>query len=240
MLAVADNGAGMTAEVRAKAFEPFFTTKPLGQGTGLGLPMVYGIVKQSGGSVSLRSEPGRGTTVSIYLPSAGARVEELEPPPAAVPRPGDETILVAEDDDGVRHWIHNALQGQGYRVFACRNGKEALSIAEDYAGRVHLLLTDIVMPGMNGRELADRLVAQRPGTRVLYMSGYTEEAVDRHGVAGEEREFMQKPFTPRELLEKVRAVLDAGRRAEAGGGAAESQEAGLPRPPGMMYRPGPT
>jgi PAS domain S-box-containing protein len=240
MLAVADNGAGMTAEVRAKAFEPFFTTKPLGEGTGLGLPMVYGIVKQSGGSVSLRSEPGRGTTVSIYLPSAGARVEELEPPPAAVPRPGDETILVAEDDDGVRHWIHNALQGQGYRVFACRNGKEALSIAEDYAGRVHLLLTDIVMPGMNGRELADRLVAQRPGTRVLYMSGYTEEAVDRHGVAGEEREFMQKPFTPRELLEKVRAVLDAGRRAGAGGGAAESQEAGLPRPPDMMYRPGPT
>jgi nitrogen-specific signal transduction histidine kinase/CheY-like chemotaxis protein len=223
MLSVADTGAGMTPEVRAKAFEPFFTTKAVGHGTGLGLPMVYGIVKQSGGSVSLRSEPGRGTTVSVYLPSAGSRVEVRKPPPVAAPCSGDETILVAEDENGVRHWIHNALQGRGYTVFACRNAKEALSIAADYAGPVHLLLTDIMMPGMSGRELADRLVAQRPATRVIYMSGYTEEELGRHGVAGEEREFLQKPFTPLELLEKVRAVLDAGRRAEAGAGAAPEQ-----------------
>jgi PAS domain S-box-containing protein len=218
LLAVADTGAGMSPEVKAHVFEPFFTTKPRGKGTGLGLPMVYGIVKQSGGFVAVDSEPGQGTTVSIYLPSAGARPEaapQAPEPPARID--GDETILLAEDDDGVRHWIHNALQGQGYTVFACRHGKEALGIAEQYGGTIQLLLTDVVMPGMNGRELADRLVAARPATRVLYMSGYTEEALGRSGVGavGEDRGFLQKPFTPRELLEKVRAMLDQGAGARA-------------------------
>jgi PAS domain S-box-containing protein len=214
LLAVTDTGCGMAPEVRAHLFEPFFTTKPLGKGTGLGLPMVYGIVKQSDGLITVESEPGQGTAIKIYFPSAGPRAEPAPVTRAAMARSqGDETILLAEDDDGVRHWIHNALQGQGYTVFACRHAREALGIAEQYAGTIHLLLTDVVMPGMNGRELADRLVAARPATRVLYMSGYTEEALDRHGVpgGGTTRGFIQKPFTPVELLEKVRAMLDRAR-----------------------------
>jgi PAS domain S-box-containing protein len=211
LLAVVDTGSGMSPEVRAHVFEPFFTTKPRGKGTGLGLPMVYGIVKQSGGFVTVESEPGQGTAVSVFLPSAGVRPEAAPKAPEPPSRiDGNETILLAEDDDGVRHWIHNALQGQGYTVFACRHGKEALGIAEHYDGPIQLLLTDVVMPGMNGRELADRLVASRPKTRILYMSGYTEEALGRSGVGSvaEDRGFLQKPFTPRELLEKVRAMLD--------------------------------
>jgi CheY-like chemotaxis protein len=209
MLAVTDTGIGMDAETRSQIFEPFFTTKERGKGTGLGLSVVYGIVKQSGGSVWVYSEPGRGTTFKVYLPRVDEPVEGLELESAVQPvAGGTETVLVAEDDPAVREIVADVLTRKGYRVLRAPDGQTALEMARAAAGEIHLLVTDIVMPGMTGRQLAEAFAIARPGVRVLYMSGYTDDAVVRQGVLAEGLPFLQKPFTPNALALKVREVLD--------------------------------
>ncbi len=207
MLAISDTGAGMSEEVKAHLFEPFFTTKGVGQGTGLGLSMVYGIIKQSGGAISVYSELGQGTTFRIYLPRVDEAPVAAEAPQAALPR-GGETILLVEDSPDVRRFTMRLLQSLGYRVLEAGNGAEALALVDRFADPIHLLLTDVVMPEMSGREVAEKLVALRPTLRVLYMSGYTDNAIVHRGVLDEGMQFIPKPFRPEELAVKVRAVLD--------------------------------
>jgi two-component system, cell cycle sensor histidine kinase and response regulator CckA len=209
MLAVSDNGTGIPREIQKNIFEPFFTTKEQGKGTGLGLATVYGIVKQSGGYVQVNSEPNQGTTFRIYLP----RLNDTAIPVDRSARPvtaaaGRETILLVEDEEGVRELARDILRANGYTVFEARNGNEALLISERHQGPLDLLLTDVVMPRMSGRELAERLGPVRPGLSVLYMSGYTDDAVIRHGVFGSGTAFLQKPFTPAALMQRVRETLD--------------------------------
>lgn len=210
MLSISDNGTGMTSEVRERIFEPFFTTKEKGKGTGLGLSTVYGIVKQSSGSINVYSEPGLGTTFKIYLP----RVEEEEDRPESrgsdfSPSTGSETILLVEDEPSVRELAARILSERGYRVYSAADGKEALAIIRNHPERkFHLLLTDVVMPGMSGKELADRLKLSIPDLRVLFISGYTDNAIVHHGVLEKGINFIQKPFTPEALARKVREVLD--------------------------------
>ena len=211
MLAVSDTGSGMDAETRAHIFEPFFTTKGQGRGTGLGLATVYGIVKQSGGYITFSSEPGRGTTFQIYLPRVEKPAETVRlHQPAAAPFRGNETILLVEDEDMVRALVREVLKKSGYTILEARNGGEALLICEQHAGPIHLAVTDMVMPGMSGADLVKRLAPLRPGMKALYMSGYTEHAVLREGVPGPGAAFMQKPFAPNELAQKIREMLDAG------------------------------
>ena len=210
LLEVRDTGIGMTDEIRTRIFEPFFTTKPAGHGTGLGLATVYGIVKQSGGTIEVLSQPGQGSTFQIYLP----RVEETEatsPTDAPAPRHigGSETILLVEDAEDVRDLARDILGLMGYNLMTASNPVEAIQVSQDHSGVIHLLLTDVVMPGMSGRQLADRLVADRPGLKVLFMSGYTDNAIVHHGVLDPGTAFVQKPFTPDSLSRKVREVLDA-------------------------------
>src|SRR6266566_3119134 len=209
MVAVTDTGVGMDATVRAHLFEPFFTTKEVGKGTGLGLATVYGIVKQSDGYISVYSEVGRGTSFKIYLP----RIDTPAPIPAspAKDRPdrGTETILVVEDEPAVLSLSRRALEAQGYVVLAASDASDAMRVVERHGGTIHLLLTDVVMPGLSGRELADRLATRRPGIRVLYMSGYPGDAVVQHGALPHGSAFLQKPFSPDGLARKVRDVLDA-------------------------------
>src|SRR6266550_2729913 len=210
-LTVSDSGIGMDEETQAHAFEPFFTTKPRGQGTGLGLAMVYGTVKQSGGFIWVYSEPGHGATFKIYLPRVDAPVEAAAPPvPVERPPRGSETVLLAEDEPAVRTIAQQALERQGYNVLAAPSGADALALAAQHGATIHLLLTDVVMPGMSGRDLADRLTAQRPGIRVLYISGYTDNAIVRHGMLEPGLAYLQKPFRPDALVRKVRDVLDEG------------------------------
>jgi PAS domain S-box-containing protein len=206
-LAVSDTGHGMTDEVKAKVFEPFFTTKEPGQGTGLGLATVYGIVKTYGGNVAVESEVGVGTTFTILLPAAAAADRPLGEPLQVAPR-GTETVLLVEDDDGVRRLARIALEAQGYTVVEAASGADAVRAAESHPTPVHLLLTDVVMPHQSGREVADAVRARRPGVKVLYVSGYTDDAVIAHGVLGATDAFLQKPFTPLGLARKVRAILD--------------------------------
>ncbi len=209
MLRVSDNGTGMDAATQACIFEPFFTTKEQGKGTGLGLSTVYGIVKQSGGLVSVQSEPGQGTTFSVYLP----RVSEL---PAAeekrdagpVAETGSETILLVEDDDMLRKLLSESLKLSGYRVIQAGNGDEAMAVSEMEGGPVHLLLTDVVMPIMGGPELARRLAPAHPQMKILYMSGYTDDAIIHHGVLDRTVQLVEKPFSPRDLVRRVRRILD--------------------------------
>ncbi len=212
MLAVSDTGMGMDAETRSHIFEPFFTTKEQGKGTGLGLATVYGIVKQSGGDVWVYSEPERGTTFKIYLPRiAEETASALESRPDVSEQPGGtETVLLVEDEDAVRSLARQVLETSGYTVLAASHGGEALRLWEQQPGPIHLLLTDVVMPGgLNGRELAERLKPLYPGLKVLFMSGYTDEAIIHHGVLEPGLSYLQKPFTPNSLVQKVREVLDA-------------------------------
>lgn len=207
MLAVSDTGIGMDEQTRARAFDPFFTTKSA-TGTGLGLATVYGIVKQSGGHIWLYSELGAGSTIKIYLPRAyqtSARPSSLRP---AVLRRGDETILLVEDEDRVRLTLQRVLVNAGYTVMAAANAEEALALCQKRGQAIDLLLTDVVMPKMTGLQLAERIAAMQPATRVLYMSGYAPNSIVHHGVLEEGIEFIQKPLTPASLLAKVREVLD--------------------------------
>ena len=209
MLAVSDTGIGMDRETKAKIFEPFFTTKEKGRGTGLGLSTVYGIVKQSGGYIWVYSEPGRGTTFKIYLPQVDAPAKPLAPPAEARGVAGTETILLAEDDEILRPLAKGLLEKLGYRVLDAESAEQALALARHHAGVIHLLVADVVMPGASGRELARRLAESRPDTRVLYMSGYTDDAIVQHGMLEPGLHFLQKPFTPAALARKLREVLDA-------------------------------
>ena len=208
MLAVSDTGVGMDAALQARLFEPFFTTKERGKGTGLGLSTTYGIVKQSGGSIWVYSEPGVGTTFKIYLPQCEEELAEHEPPPTvATLHAGTETILLVEDETEVRRLVERLLQMQGYAVRSAASPAEALAAAKT-AGQIDLLVTDVIMPGMNGREMARVLAAQRPQMRVLYMSGYTDAAIAQQGILPPGTAFLSKPFTPNVLARKVREVLD--------------------------------
>jgi len=209
MLAVSDTGCGMESDVLTRIFEPFFTTKPVGQGTGLGLSTVYGIIKQSGGFVWVYSEPGQGSVFKVYLPEA-SEVQESEPPQqsASAPSGGSETILVIEDEEIVRNLASRGLRDHGYSVVEARNGSEALGYMRQHPGTVDLVISDVVMPEMGGRELAQSLALSDPGLPILFMSGYTGEDVVQRGLLDPGVPFQQKPFTPATLATKVRAMLD--------------------------------
>ncbi len=213
LIAIRDTGCGMTPEVASRAFEPFFTTKGPGKGTGLGLATVYGIIRQSGGEIEARSAPGTGTTFEILLPACeeapAARVGS-DARLRAVPH-GTETILLVEDEEAVRRIVKLVLDASGYKVLEASNGQEALEVARGLGRAIHLVVTDVVMPEMSGRELAERLRSQAPFLRVLFISGYTDDAVMRHGVVDGGEAFLQKPFSPLTLAKKVREVLDAER-----------------------------
>jgi two-component system, cell cycle sensor histidine kinase and response regulator CckA len=210
MLAVNDTGSGMDAVTLKQVFEPFYTTKGPGKGTGLGLSTVYGIVKQSGGHVWVYSEPGVGTTVKVYLPQVDEITEPARPPrPEAPLSTGSETVLVAEDEESLGEMIREILEDRGYDVLAGGVGKEALELARRHTAPIHLLLTDVVMPGLSGRELAARLLEIHPEARVLYMSGYSDDAIAHHGVLDPGVPFLEKPFGPDALTSKVREVLDS-------------------------------
>jgi PAS domain S-box-containing protein len=208
-LAVRDTGVGMSAETLTHVFEPFFTTKGVGHGTGLGLATVYGIVKQSDGDVAVRSTPGRGTSVDICLPrldvgdaAAAPRADDTGYTPN-----GNETVLLVEDDESLRPLMRRVLETHGYAVLEARHGKDAMRVATGHGGDVHLVITDVVMPEMGGRELAERLASARPSSKILFVSGYTDDVVIRQGILDKGRAFLQKPFTPQELLTKAREVL---------------------------------
>jgi PAS domain S-box-containing protein len=209
LLAVSDSGEGMSAEARKHAFEPFFTTKPLGHGTGLGLAAVYGVVKQSGGHIWLYSEAGEGTTFKLHFPRVDAAPRPAEVPAARAAAPGgSETVLLVEDDPGVREVTLRALRGAGYDVSAAVEGREALALAATLRDRLRLVVTDVVLPGRSGREVADEIARLVPGVRVLFVSGYTRNTIVHHGVLEPGVEFLPKPFTGAALLERVRALLD--------------------------------
>jgi two-component system cell cycle sensor histidine kinase/response regulator CckA len=217
LLAVSDTGAGMDAATQARLFEPFFTTKGSGKGTGLGLSTVFGIVKQSGGSVEVYSEPGRGTSVKVYLPRIDQPVSiELDNGKKRLAR-GSETILLVEDDEMVRTLVRETLQREGYKILDAPGPLEAKKISEQFKATIQLMITDVVMPKVSGRELAEQLTRRRPDMKVLYMSGYTDNAVLNSGILQKEVAFLQKPFTPGTLTEKVRDVLEGDNRTRVAG-----------------------
>jgi len=221
MLTVTDSGIGMTREVQERLFEPFFTTKPKGSGTGLGLATVYGMVKQAGGWIWVYSEVGHGSTFKIYLPRTSSAVAEI----AATCESdlnGHETVLVVEDQIEVRRLAVAALQLYGYHVLQAPDGNAALLICEQFAGTIDLLLTDVIMPGMTGRDLADRVSQRRPNTRILFVSGYPESAISYRGVLQSEVAYLQKPFTPQSLAQKVRSTLGLRRAGSRGNQAAQA------------------
>jgi CheY-like chemotaxis protein len=209
MLCVRDTGTGMDAEVQSHLFEPFYTTKDRGKGTGLGLSIVYGIVKQSGGSIMVNSQLGQGTAFQIFLPRVF--VEETQAAPGMTLESiasGSETILLVEDEEALRKLAGEVLRSSGYTVLEAANGEDAIGVYRRFTGPIPLLVTDMIMPGMNGRTLAERLRSLRPDTKVLYISGYTENLLDLHGPLGPATAFLQKPFAPAVLTRKVRELLD--------------------------------
>jgi CheY-like chemotaxis protein/two-component sensor histidine kinase len=209
VLSVSDTGVGMTPEISERVFEPFFTTKEKGKGTGLGLSTVYGIVKQSGGNIWVYSEPGKGTTFRIYLPRVDEPLEEYKEKVVKEELTcGSETIIVVEDEEVVRKLVVQILKRQGYKVLEGGRPSEALHICNKYDSPINLLVTDVVMPEMSGRELAEHLKSIRPGVKVLYISGYTENAIVHHGVLEKGVNYIQKPFMMDVLTQKVREVLD--------------------------------
>ncbi len=216
LLAVSDTGSGMDEATKQRLFEPFFTTKPPGKGTGLGLSTVFGIVKQCGGSLEVYSEPGRGSSVKIYFP----RIDQTVPAEAEVRRRklsrGTETILLVEDDEMVRNLVRETLEREGYKVIGAGDPMEAQDSADSFRGKIQLLITDVVMPRLSGKELARILLKRRPDMKVLYMSGYTDSAIVNSGILQKEVAFLQKPFTPAALAGKVREVLESGKMLRAG------------------------
>jgi two-component system cell cycle sensor histidine kinase/response regulator CckA len=209
MLAMTDTGTGMDEETKARVFEPFFTTKAKDKGTGLGLSTTYGIVQQSGGAIVVESAPGKGATFRIFFPRTD-RAADTHPvaPKELGSLRGDETILLVEDDDQVRAIVRSVLRRAGYTVLDARNGSDAMLLCEQQKGPIHLLLTDIVMPLMSGKQLAERMVGMRPETRILYMSGYADNTIIEHGVVEPSAAFLSKPIVPESLLRKLRQVLD--------------------------------
>jgi CheY-like chemotaxis protein len=210
-LSVRDTGHGMDRKTQARIFEPFFTTKEVGKGTGLGLSTVYGIVQQSGGFLDLESEVGSGATFLVYLPHAREDLSESAPPDREVrsSRGGGETILLVEDDAALRALATRLLERFGYRTLVAPNGQEALRTSRAHEGAIDLLLTDVVMPGMSGRDLADRLTGERTRMRVLFVSGYTDDTILHHGVLQTGIQLLPKPYTPDVLAQKLREVLEA-------------------------------
>jgi two-component system, cell cycle sensor histidine kinase and response regulator CckA len=219
-LTVSDTGTGMDAATRARIFEPFFTTKAKGQGTGLGLSMVYGVVKQSGGYIDVYSELGLGTTFKIYLPRVDEAVEPVNPAASlAKTLRGTETVLLVEDEAALRDLTSSVLQGCGYTVLEAKNGGEALDVSQHHEGAIDLLLTDVVMPGISGRVLADQLLQLRPQIKIVYMSGYTGQTVGAHGILDPGSMFLQKPFTREALAHKLREALYGGQKSASATGA---------------------
>jgi two-component system, cell cycle sensor histidine kinase and response regulator CckA len=217
LLAVTDTGIGVDEATKARLFEPFFTTKGVGHGTGLGLSTVFGIVKQSGGTVDVYSQPGQGASFKVYLP----RIDQPEPLETEAPKApagrGSGTILLVEDDDMVRNLVRETLERTGYKILASAGPIDARRAAESHHGPIQLLITDVVMPKISGRQLADQMVRQRPSLKVLYMSGYTDSTVVSTGILKKEVAFLQKPFTPAALLEKVREVLESNGKTQKAG-----------------------
>jgi len=208
LLSVSDTGAGIDAKILSKIFEPFFTTKAPGKGTGLGLATCYGIIRQSGGSIWVYSEVGKGTTFKVYLPRVSDAAQELSRSPASMAAHGQETLLVVEDDDMVRRVAVRILRAKGYVVHETGDPRAALSIFEQLGRAVDLLIADVVMSGMSGKDLADRLRGVKPGLRVLYTSGYTENTIVHHGVVDPDVNFLAKPYLPEDLARCVRDALD--------------------------------
>ena len=208
LLSITDTGLGMDKETQSRIFEPFFTTKEKGKGTGLGLSTVYGIVKQSGGYIFAHSEVGCGTTFRIYLPRVADPPEHTaHAKHAQAPKGGSETVLLVEDEESVRELVRETLRSKGYTVMEANDGVAGLKTAESYEGPIDILITDVVMPGMSGRELAQRVSASRPQIKVLYLSGYTEDAIIHEGAQEPSAAFLQKPFTLHVLARKVRELL---------------------------------
>jgi len=212
-LAASDTGCGMDKEILDKIFEPFFTTKDVDKGTGLGLATVYGIVKQNNGFINVYSEPGKGTTIKIYLPRHEGKADECPVGIAAeIPQGQGETILLVEDDLPILELAQKILDGLGYTVLIANTPNKAMGLAEEHAGKIHLLVTDVVMPELNGRDLAERLKSLYPGLKCLFMSGYTADAIAHHGVLDEGVNFIQKPFARKDLAKIVRKVLDEAKK----------------------------
>jgi CheY-like chemotaxis protein len=210
-LAVTDTGVGMDQATRARIFEPFFSTKAPGKGTGLGLSTVFGIVQQSGGGVWVYSEPGHGTTFKVYLPRVDAAPDEAVEPPSRGNLHGTETVLLVEDDEPVREVARRILERHGYTVLVADSPSHALTLCDTHPDAIHLLVTDVVMPQLNGAQLAQQLASRRAQLKVLYVSGYTDGSIESRGVIQQGSAFLQKPFTSELLASKVRLVLDSGR-----------------------------